>query len=374
MFSRWGMRDTYSVRVFSDSILFACPIENDVESLNFIEGIDEFSFIFTELQSLQLQLVNEGYFLRGAISVDELFMDDVIIYGMGIIDSYEAENKAAKYPRIILTETARFLLEEIVEKSDVLYNDNKIMRDLNRRNYLEHYARKDDDDLYFVNYLEVINIGDYPFLDELEKHKQMVEDRLNQYRDNPCVLQKYQWVAKYHNSFCNQHGHSGHMIEFNSLTLKPKVYIETSVPSYLTAWRSRDLVVAGNQETTKDWWNRRYDFDLYISEFVLQEVSSGDFNAAADRLKSLDGIPEIEITEEVAVIAEKLLADASLPSKARIDALHIATAAVGGMDYLLTWNCAHIANPALRLKIESVIRSFGYEPPIICTPQELLEA
>jgi hypothetical protein len=102
--------------------------------------------------------------------------------------------------------------------------------------------------------------------------------------------------------------------------------------------------------------------------------SSGDFNAAANRLKSLDGIPEIEITEEVAVIAEKLLADASLPSKARIDALHIATAAVGGMDYLLTWNCAHIANPVLRLKIESVIRSFGYEPPIICTPQELLEA
>jgi predicted nucleic acid-binding protein len=131
--------------------------------------------------------------------------------------------------------------------------------------------------------------------------------------------------------------------------------------------------VAGNQETTKEWWDRRYDFDLYISEFVLQEVSSGDFNAAAERLKSWDGIPEIEITEEVAVIAEKLLADASLPSKARIDALHIATAAVGGMDYLLTWNCAHIANPALRLKIESVIRSFGYEPPIICTPLELLE-
>ena len=158
------------------------------------------------------------------------------------------------------------------------------------------------------------------------------------------------------------------------VALKPKVYIETSVPSYLTAWRSRDLVVAGNQETTKEWWDRRHDFDLFISEFVLQEASNGDFNAATDRLKSLDGIPEIEITEEVAVIAEKLLADASLPSKARIDALHIAIAAVGGMDYLLTWNCAHIANPALRLKIESVIRSFGYEPPIICTPQELLEA
>jgi predicted nucleic acid-binding protein len=155
--------------------------------------------------------------------------------------------------------------------------------------------------------------------------------------------------------------------------VKPKVYIETSVPSYLTAWRSRDLVVAGNQETTKEWWDRRNDFELYISEFVLQEASNGDSKAAEYRLKSLEGIPEIEITEEVAAIAEKLLLEASLPNKARVDALHIATATIGGMDYLLTWNCAHIANPAFRFKIESVIRSFGYEPPIICTPQELLE-
>jgi predicted nucleic acid-binding protein len=131
--------------------------------------------------------------------------------------------------------------------------------------------------------------------------------------------------------------------------------------------------VAGNQETTKEWWDRRNDFELYISEFVLQEASNGDSKAAENRLKSLDGIPEIEITEEVAAIAEKLLLEASLPNKARVDALHIATAAIGGMDYLLTWNCAHIANPAFRFRIESVIRSFGYEPPIICTPQELLE-
>ena len=157
------------------------------------------------------------------------------------------------------------------------------------------------------------------------------------------------------------------------LPLKQKVYIETSIPSYLTAWRSRDLVVAGNQQTTKEWWDRRDDFDLYISEFVLQEVANGDFNAANERLKSLDGISEIEITEEVAIIAERLLSNASLPSQARVDALHIATATIGGMDYLLTWNCAHIANPAFRFKIESVIRSFGYEPPIICTPLELLE-
>jgi hypothetical protein len=116
-----------------------------------------------------------------------------------------------------------------------------------------------------------------------------------------------------------------------------------------------------------------HDFELYVSEFVLEEVSAGDRNAAAERLKILDGIPEIGITQQVALIAERLLSNASLPSKARLDALHIAAAALGGMDYLLTWNCTHIANPAFRSRIEAVIRSFDYEPPIICTPLELLE-
>lgn len=155
--------------------------------------------------------------------------------------------------------------------------------------------------------------------------------------------------------------------------MKPKVYVETSIPSYLTAWRSRDIVIAGNQETTKEWWDRRDDFELFISEFVLVEVASGAPEAAERRLAVLNGIPEIEITAEVELIAQRLLAQASLPSRARVDALHIAIATLGGMDYLLTWNCAHIANPAFRGRIETVIRSFGYEPPIICTPLELLE-
>nr|VFJ96994.1 MAG: PIN domain-containing protein [Candidatus Kentron sp. LFY] len=132
-------------------------------------------------------------------------------------------------------------------------------------------------------------------------------------------------------------------------------------------------MLAGNQETTKEWWDRRTDFDLTVSEFVLIEVARGDPDAAAERLNALKAIPEIEVTEQAAIIAEKLLLEAPLPGKARVDALHIAVAAIGGMDYLLTWNCTHIANPAFRPKIESVIRSFGYSPPIICTPQELLE-
>ncbi len=96
--------------------------------------------------------------------------------------------------------------------------------------------------------------------------------------------------------------------------MKPKVYIKTSIPSYLTAWRSRDIVTAGNQETTKEWWARREDFDLYVSVFVREEVAAGDKEASELRVRALDGIPEIEITEQVEIVAEQLITRASLPA------------------------------------------------------------
>ncbi len=156
--------------------------------------------------------------------------------------------------------------------------------------------------------------------------------------------------------------------------MKHKVYIETSVISYLTAWRSRDLVIAGNQETTREWWDRKNEFDVFISQFVLDEASAGDANAAHQRLNALNGIRELEVVDQVIDMAQELIIQAALPSKARLDALHIAVAALHRMNFLLTWNCTHIANPIQRPVIESVIRSFGYTPPVICTPQELLEA
>ena len=146
--------------------------------------------------------------------------------------------------------------------------------------------------------------------------------------------------------------------------MKPKVYIETSIPSYLTAWRSRDLIVAANQEITKEWWDSREQFDLYISALVIQEAGAGNPTAAQKRLEQLDDIPELNITEEVENFAEILIQKVPLPEKARIDALHIAVAALSGMDYLLTWNCTHIANAILRPKLEAICREFGYEPPV----------
>ena len=153
--------------------------------------------------------------------------------------------------------------------------------------------------------------------------------------------------------------------------MKPKVYIETSIPRYLSAWRSRDLILAANQEITKEWWDNREQYDLYISALVIQEAEAGDPVAAQKRLEQLDDIPELNITEEVERFAEILIQKVPLPEKVRIDALHIAVATLSGMDYLLTWNCTHIANAILRPKLEAVCREFGYEPPTICTPQEL---
>lgn len=155
--------------------------------------------------------------------------------------------------------------------------------------------------------------------------------------------------------------------------MKPKVYIETTIVSYLTAWPSRDLVRAAHQQITREWWQgSAASFDLYSSQAVVREASGGDPDAAAQRTKVLEGMPVLELTPEARDLAEQLLEQAALPRKAAVDALHIAIAVVSGMDYMLTWNCTHIANATMRGRIESICRSNGYEPPIICTPEELM--
>jgi predicted nucleic acid-binding protein len=135
--------------------------------------------------------------------------------------------------------------------------------------------------------------------------------------------------------------------------MKAKIYIETTIPSYLAAWPSRDLVTSAHQQITHQWWRtRRQDFDLFVSQSVLDEVASGDQDAARRRLEIIQGLPLLDINNEVGELAQALLEFVQLPPKAAPDALHIAVAVVNGMDYLLTWNCTHLANAALRTKIE----------------------
>jgi hypothetical protein len=156
--------------------------------------------------------------------------------------------------------------------------------------------------------------------------------------------------------------------------MKPSVYIETTIPSYLTAWRSPELVMAAKQEATRSWWDTcRPRFELFVSEIVIQEASCGDPGAAKLRMAMIEGLPELDLSARVEELAGQLLAGAAIPETEKADALHIAIATVHGIDYLLTWNCKHIANATMRPKIESICRTAGYEPPIICTPLELME-
>ena len=151
------------------------------------------------------------------------------------------------------------------------------------------------------------------------------------------------------------------------------VYIETSILGYLTARPSRDVVVAANIEITREWWDtRRSDFQLYSSQAVVKETSRGDAAIASQRLEIVRNLALLDLNQSVLDLAEQLLGRSNLPAKADVDAIHIAAATVHGMDYLLTWNCKHIANAQIQRKLAKISLDFGYELPILCTPYELL--
>lgn len=154
----------------------------------------------------------------------------------------------------------------------------------------------------------------------------------------------------------------------------PTVYLETTVVSYLTARPSRDLVRAAHQQITREWWdNERHRYRLLTSELALIEAAAGDPVAAADRLAILHQIPLLPEGPDVPRLAEALIADAALPAVATRDAIHLAVAATSGVDFLLTWNCRHLANASLRDKIWEVCHNQGWAAPVICTPEELRE-
>ncbi len=156
--------------------------------------------------------------------------------------------------------------------------------------------------------------------------------------------------------------------------MKERVYIETTFVSYLTARPSRDLIVAGHQQITHDWWDtRRADYELCVSQLVLQEAGEGDPQAAEERLQILAAMTVLEINEEGVDLAEELVRAGAVPAIAGNDALHIAIAAVHRIPYLLTWNCRHMANATLRAQIESACTGKGFKAPIICTPEEMME-
>jgi predicted nucleic acid-binding protein len=153
----------------------------------------------------------------------------------------------------------------------------------------------------------------------------------------------------------------------------PTLYLETTVISYQVARPSRDLVIAAHQECTHRWWEvRRTEYQLFISRLVENEIRKGDPAEVEKRIALIAGLASLEITEDVAELAESFLIQRALPRNAADDAVHIALATTRGIDYLVTWNLKHMANARIRRKIDIICESLGFVPPVICTPEELL--
>jgi hypothetical protein len=151
------------------------------------------------------------------------------------------------------------------------------------------------------------------------------------------------------------------------------VYIETSIVSYLVARPSRDPMMAERQRQTRHWWdNQRGEYQLFASELAYEEAALGEAAMARQRIAVLTGLALLPAPHEVESLAQALVARGPLPPKARTDALHISIAAVGGIDFLLTWNCTHIANPRMYPTIRRICRERGYTPPVLCTPDDPL--
>ncbi len=156
--------------------------------------------------------------------------------------------------------------------------------------------------------------------------------------------------------------------------MKESIYLETTVVSYYTSKPSRDIIALAHQEITRQWWPmaiRR--FNLFISEVVIEEAGLGDQEAAKRRLEELKDFPRLELNDKVEEIAKIYMEKLEIPEKSFRDAAHIAVASVHNIDYLATWNCAHLANGEIIKKLMKINKTFGIHTPIVCTPEELME-
>jgi hypothetical protein len=152
-----------------------------------------------------------------------------------------------------------------------------------------------------------------------------------------------------------------------------RIYIETTISSYLATWPSRDLLQAARQQITHDWWNKkRAKYELCISQTVLDEAAAGDADAALRRLGYLQNVPLLDLTDAVNDVAKAIMRSGLLPQRATRDSIHIGVSAVHGIDILLTWNCRHIANAAIIKELGAIVHDCSFELPILCTPEELL--
>jgi predicted nucleic acid-binding protein len=158
------------------------------------------------------------------------------------------------------------------------------------------------------------------------------------------------------------------------IIMKESIYLETTIISYYTARPSRDIIMLARQEITREWWPKAIEqFDIFISEGVIDEISLGDIEAAEKRLNSVKKFARLELNEQVKEIAKIYMKNLEIPAKSFGDAIHLAFASVHNIDYLVTWNCTHIANPVMIKKLIKINNSIGINTPFICTPDLLMK-
>jgi len=154
--------------------------------------------------------------------------------------------------------------------------------------------------------------------------------------------------------------------------MPPRLYLETSVVSYMVARPSRDVLVVAHQQITREWWaDRLGSFEVYVSDVVLLEAEQGDPAAARERVQLIAPFPVLALTADAERLASVYLREMPLPATALRDALHMAIASLNGMEYLVTWNCRHIAHGRIKRRLQEINGCEGMESPVICTPEEL---
>lgn len=212
---KFGEKDLFALKAFTDNIVIGWPVHSDAEA--------EFGSAFMRLAIFQFDMAVEGYFVRGALSVAPVYVDEVAVFGDALVEAYEGESELARDPRIILTDSA-----VRAAKQHIQYYS---------RPMLAPHARdilKDADGQWFLNYLEAVLIAEDehgPFYDEFLRHKHAVEKKLAAHAKNPSVWAKYAWVANYHNYFCDLHSHhfgDEHRINVELFKTKPALIIEES--------------------------------------------------------------------------------------------------------------------------------------------------
>lgn len=212
----WSSKDDYALKAFTDNIVIGWPIDGDGET--------ELGVAFNDLSFFQFEMINAGFFIRGAISVGNLYVDDIAVVGGGLIEAYDGESSLARDPRIVLTASATKAVKSHLEYYGSRSGGGSYAPQ--NRDLLQ-----DADGQWFLNYLDSTVLGedDDPAYSVREIHKERVEERLNQHRSNPVIWSKYAWVARYHNYFCDlnsAHFRNEHKIDVRKFELSPSLIID----------------------------------------------------------------------------------------------------------------------------------------------------